>query len=91
MVMNMSQNYLVVQDGVVTNVCVWDGNSATWTPPQGATMLVQATTPAVVWVWNEQANDTELKEIMGVACVGFTWDGKKCTTNQPKPQVTEQA
>lgn len=87
---NMNENYLIIQDNVVTNVCVWDGNPDTWTPPQGATMLVQATTPAVVWVWNEQINDTELKEVMGMAATGFTWDGIKCTTNQPKPQVMEQ-
>jgi hypothetical protein len=85
--MGMSQNYLVIQNNVVTNVCVWDGNSSTWAPPQGAVMRIQATTPAVVWVWDENLNDCVLKEVMGAASIGFTWDGTKCTTNQPKPTI----
>jgi hypothetical protein len=81
------QNYLMIQNNVVTNVCVWDGNLATWTPPQGAVMQVQATTPAVIWVWDETINDCVLKETMGAGNLGFTWDGTKCTTNQPKPTI----
>jgi hypothetical protein len=88
MVMQM-KNYLMINKAtnVVDNACVWDGNTQTWTPPANYLMLEQATTPAVVWVWNETIQDTELKEVVGVACVGFTWDGSKCITNQPKPQV----
>jgi hypothetical protein len=81
------QNYLMIQNNVVTNICVWDGNTLTWTPPVGALMLVQATTPAVIWVWNETTQDSELQEIMGTGNIGFTWDGTKCVTNQPKPVV----
>ena len=83
-----TQNYLVVENNVVTNLVVWDGNTQTWTPPANATMLVQATTPAmvqeatvvdgVITAWN-------LVEQMGVGAIGFTWDGTVLTTNEPQP------
>jgi hypothetical protein len=82
MVMRM-QNYLMIQNNVVTNVCVWDGNTETWAPPADATMLVQATTPALVWVY--AGNDYELQEILGQGQIGFTWNGTECVTNEPKP------
>jgi hypothetical protein len=89
MVINM-QNYLIInqETNIVENTCVWDGNTQTWSPPANSLVLVQATTPAVVWVWNEELNDTELQEQLGQGGVGFTWDGTKCITNQPKPVVT---
>lgn len=40
--MTEMQRYAVVQDGVVTNVVLWDGVSD-WQPPEGAT-LVQSDT-----------------------------------------------
>lgn len=84
------QNYLIInqETNIVENTCVWDGNTQTWSPPANSLVLVQATTPAVVWVWNEELNDTELQEQLGQGGVGFTWDGTKCITNQPKPVVT---
>jgi len=86
MVINM-QNYLIINQAtnIVENTCVWDGNTQTWSPPANYLALVQATTPAVVWVWNDALNDTELQEQLGQGGVGFTWDGTKCITNQPKP------
>jgi hypothetical protein len=89
MVINM-QNYLIVNQATntVENTCVWDGNTQTWSPPANSLALVQATTPAVIWVWNEELNDTELQEQLGQGGIGFTWDGTKCITNQPKPVVT---
>jgi hypothetical protein len=89
MVINM-QNYLIInqETNIVENTCVWDGNTQTWNPPANSLVLVQATTLAVVWVWNEELNDTELQEQLGQGGVGFTWDGTKCITNQPKPVVT---
>jgi hypothetical protein len=86
MVINM-QNYLIINQAtnIVENTCVWDGNTQTWSPPANYLALVQATTPAVVWVWNDALNDTELQEKLGQGGVGFTWDGTKCITNQPKP------
>jgi len=79
------QNYLIVENNIVTNVCVWDGDINTWTPPSDATMLVQATTPAMVWRLNTDNTDWVLTEIIGAGDIGFTWDGTVVTTNQLKP------
>ena len=80
----------MVENDVVTNVCVWDGNSDTWTPPADATMLVQATTPAMVWGLNADKTDWVLTEVLGVGDIGFTWDGTVVITNQSKPASIEQ-
>lgn len=72
---------------VVDNVCEWDGNTDTWQPPQDYTMLVQATTPAMIWTLNSDSTDYVLVEQMDEAQIGFTWDGTVCTTNEPKPQL----
>jgi hypothetical protein len=87
MVKNMNQDYLMINDSTntVENVVTWDGNPDTWQPPQGYTMLVQATTPAMVWGLNQDATDWILVEQIGVATIGFTWDGTACITYQPKP------
>lgn len=91
MVKNMTiQNYLIVENNVVTNGCVWDGDVNTWTPPLDATMLVQATTPAIVWRLNFDKTDYVLTEVIGVGDIGFTWDGTVVTTNQPKPVIPPQ-
>lgn len=79
------QNYLVVENNIVTNVCVWDGDINTWTPPSDATMLAQATTPAMVWKLNTDNTDWLLTEVVGAGDIGFTWNGTVVTTNQLKP------
>lgn len=80
------QNYLVVQNNVVTNDVVWDGNIETWTPPSNATMLVQETTPALVWQLNNTYTDWELVEVIGAGGIGFTWDEVTLKTNELKPE-----
>ena len=80
-----TQNYLEIQSNVVTNIVVWDGDTNTWQPPADATMLVQATTPAMVWQWNGTA--WVLTEKIGQSSIGFTWNGTVLTTNQPEPTV----
>lgn len=81
------ENYLQINKNtnVVENVCIWDGNSSTWTPPSDALMLVQATMPAMVWQWKSIQNDYVLIEQMGQGQIGYTWNGTVCTTNEPKP------
>ena len=87
-----TQNYLMVNpSNVVDNICVWDGDVNTWTPPQGYTMLVLDTTPAMVWGLLSGATDYTLVEEIGVTDIGFTWDGSVCTTNQPQPQPPKPA
>ena len=85
-----TQNYLMIQANVVTNVCVWDGDTNTWTPPADATMLVQDTTPAMVWELNADKTDYVLTEQVGAGAIGFTWDGTVVTTNEPKPSIPVQ-
>lgn len=81
-----TQNYCMVneQTNVCENICLWDGDIQTWTPPSGYLMLVQATTPIKVWglvngIW-------EIVEKMGNGNIGFTWDGTFLITNEPQPE-----
>lgn len=83
-----TQNYLMVQENVVTNVVVWDGNSQTWQPPFDATMLIQATTPTKIWDLVD--SQYVLVDSVGDASIGFTWNGSVATTNEPKPEIPVQ-
>jgi len=83
----LDQNYLIIEANIVTNVCVWNGDTSQWTPPQGSIALVQATTPAMVWELNADKTDYVLTEQIGQGQIGFTWDGTNCTTNEPKPTI----
>lgn len=31
----MNENYALIEDGVVVNTIVWDGDAKTWAPPEG--------------------------------------------------------
>jgi hypothetical protein len=79
------QNYLIIESNVVNNICVWDGNTSTWTPPQGSIALVQANTPAMAWTVPTATTESVLQEILGAGDIGFTWDGTLLHTNQPQP------
>jgi hypothetical protein len=81
-----NQNYLQIESNVVTNLVLWDGDTNTWQPPADATMLVQATTPAMVWELNNATPPVYvLTEEIGVGQIGFTWDGSVLITNQQQP------
>ena len=82
-----TQNYLMINQSTntVENVCLWDGNPNTWQPPAGYLMLVQATTMALVWVWDKPIDDYVLGQEMGGGQIGFNWNGTECVTNEPKP------
>jgi hypothetical protein len=86
----IEQNYLIIESNVVTNVCVWNGDTSQWTPPQGSIALVQATTPAMIWQENADKTDYVLTEQVGAGSIGFTWDGTNCITNEPKPAIPTQ-
>lgn len=79
------QNYLIIEQNIVTNLVLWNGDTSQWTPPQGSIALIQSTTLAKIWQLNSTYTDWELVEIMGVGAIGFTWDGSVLTTNEPKP------
>jgi hypothetical protein len=86
----IDQNYLIIEQNVVVNLVVWNGDTTQWTPPQGSIALVQATTPAMVWeatVVDKKVTAWNLVEQIGVGGVGFTWDGTVLTTNEPQPEI----
>lgn len=35
MVIAMNRSYALMEGGAVTNLVLWDGNTATWSPPEG--------------------------------------------------------
>lgn len=79
------KNYLIIQENIVTNVVLWDGDIQSWTPPNGALALPQETTPTKIW---DLVNDEYvLINSIGDALIGFTYDGQYCITNMPKPEV----
>jgi len=89
----VEQQYLIIENNIVTNVCVWNGDTSIWTPPVGSIVLVQTTTPAMVWqavVVEGKITDYVLVEQLGQGDIGFTWDGTDCITNQPKPEIPIQ-
>lgn len=90
---NMSDVYLVIQNDVVTNLVVWDGNPDSWTPPADSIQLVAATTPAKVWVHDPVQNTWSIGVVVGEGGPGFTWDGTYVITNeaQPDPVPTRES
>ena len=84
------QNYLIVENDVVTNTVSWDGNTQTWTPPLGSIVLIQAITPTMIWqavVVDNKVTNYVLVQFIGAGNIGFTWDGTVLTTNEPKPAI----
>lgn len=81
------QNYLIIENNVVTNNVVWDGNTETWQPPVNSVQVIDSTTPALVWILNADKSDWVLNEQMGAGDIGFTWNGSVLTTNEPKPPI----
>ena len=89
------QAYLQIENNIVTNVVMWDGNTNQWQPPVDATMLIQADTQALIWtpvIVDGKTTDYVLTETLGVGVIGFTWNEttQVLTTNQPKPKIPVQ-
>ncbi len=88
-----TQNYLIVENNVVTNDVVWDGNTETWTPPTDSIQLIQTTTPAMIWepvIVDGKITDYALSEQVGHGQIGFTWDGSVLMTSYAKPEIPSQ-
>lgn len=86
----VDKSYLVIQDGVVTNTVVWDGDTQFWTPPEDAIMLPQSSTPSMIWLpidVNTDIWEFSLQEVVGLGQIGFIWDGNNLTTNYPQPET----
>lgn len=71
---------------ICENITLWDGDTNTWTPPSGYLMLIQATTPSVIWVYDQASTAWNLTQVMGQGSPGFTWNGSVLTTNEPQPK-----
>jgi hypothetical protein len=89
-----TQGYLIIENNVVTNVVMWDGNLSTWTPPTGSIQVVQDTIPVLLWFAVYEEDPVTKKQVFvewtltqqpGIADVGYTWNGTQCVTNQPMP------
>ena len=85
-----TQNYLIIENNVVTNNVIWDGNTADWTPPADSVQLIQATTFAKIWMYDKESNSYVLTPVEGAGDIGFTWDGSVLTTNEPQPPAPKQ-
>jgi hypothetical protein len=88
----MEQQYLMVNEStnIVENICIWDGNTNTWTPPANTLMLIQSTTPAMIWVLGTDKTNYVLGEVVGKGQIGFTWNGTVVITNEPQPAPVSQ-
>lgn len=85
-----NQNYLIIENNVVTNIVVWDGNPNDWQPPVGSIQLAQATTPARIWLpvlVEDKVVDWTLTSVEGNGNIGFIWDGSILSTTEPKPPI----
>lgn len=82
-----NQEYLIIENNVVVNNVVWNGDTSQWTPPPGSIALVKATTPAYIWVLDIFVSPSiyVLQEQLNAGEIGFTWDGTVLTTNEPQP------
>jgi hypothetical protein len=83
-----NQNYLIIENNVVTNVVLWNGDVNVWAPPANSIQLIESTTPARIWnaiVVDDKITDWALTEVIGAGSINFTWNGSVLTTNQPNP------
>lgn len=80
----MNENYLIIQNDVVTNICLWNGDTNVWTPPENSIWMPQSTTKTKIWQLINNA--PELIVSIGNSSIGFSWDGEFCITNDPPPK-----
>ena len=45
--------YAMIKDGVVQNICLWDGDLNTWTPPEDMTVIAAPENIGVGWSYSE--------------------------------------
>ncbi|WP_321894540.1 hypothetical protein [Paraburkholderia heleia] len=48
--------YAIVENGVVVNVVVWDGSTASWQPPDGATAVAVSVQTGPAYIGGTYAN-----------------------------------
>jgi len=83
------KNYLVIENGIVVNAVVWDGNTETWTPPENLILMAEDAAKVKGWSWNAGIKDWEAYVADNVQPgIGFAWDGEFLI--QPKPANEEK-
>jgi len=66
----------VIEGGVVTNVVLWDGSTATWTPPAGASMVAYDPSVHFVSIPVATQNATTLRSrAMGALTANAAYQG----------------
>jgi hypothetical protein len=50
----MVENWAMILNDIVENICLWDGNTATWQPPEGYLMEVvpEGVPVSIGWGWD---------------------------------------
>jgi hypothetical protein len=46
------KNYVIIENNLVTNVVVWDGDTTQWQPPQGSIALPQVSNEGIGWTYD---------------------------------------
>lgn len=85
-----TENYLIIENNVVTNSVMWNGDVSTWSPPENSVTVVADKTTVLVWVpviEDNKVTDYVLQETKGFGEIGFTWNGSVLTTNKAKPEI----
>jgi len=49
----MEKQYAVIENGIVTDVVIWDGDTKSWRPPAGA-QAIQTDAAGIGWTWDGQ-------------------------------------
>lgn len=47
--------YALIRNGVVDNICEWDGDESTWGPPAGVSVIAAPDHVGVGWTYNGEA------------------------------------
>jgi hypothetical protein len=48
------KTYVLVENGVVTNIIVWDGNTDAWSAPEGSEALEDTWGAGIGWTYDGQ-------------------------------------
>jgi len=81
----ITQNYLIVEENIVTNNVIWNGDVNIWMPPANSIQLIQNDTNAMIWVLLKGDTSYTLGEVLGAGQIGFSWNGSVLITNELQP------
>jgi hypothetical protein len=86
------ESYFLINtsSNIVENTIDWDGNNS-WSAIDNYIVIPRNTTPAKVWLPNEETRNFDLVTVVGAGDIGFIWNGTFLMTNkaQPEPLQTD--